>query len=63
MIAEIEGHKGMIKANLFPFKESREFMEKMRAILVKDGKLPSLFPDHPDIIEKVMIHPPGSPWE
>lgn len=63
LVAEIEGHKGMIKAKLFPLKESMEFMEKMRAVLVKDGKLPSLFPDHPDIISKVMIHPPGSPWE
>ena len=63
LLAEIEGHKEMIRSKLFPIKESLEFMEKMRAVLVTDGKLPSLFPDHPDIISKVMIHPPGSPWE
>jgi len=61
LLAEVEGHKRMISANLFPIKESTEFLEKMRAILVTDGKLPSLFPDHPDILSRVMIHPPGSP--
>ncbi|CAD6368619.1 hypothetical protein NMT12_120107 [metagenome] len=63
LVAEIEGHKRMINSKLFPIKESMVFMEKMRALLVKDGKLASLFPDHPDILSKVMIHPPGYPWE
>lgn len=63
LIATISGHKDMIEAGLFPFNESKAFMEKMRSILTQDGRLPFLFPDHPDIASRVNIHPPGPPWE
>lgn len=63
IVAEIEGHSNMIESNLFPLQESVTFMEKMRSVLVQEGRLASLFPDHPDIASRVRFHPPGSPWE
>lgn len=63
LIAVMAGHKDMIEAGLFPFSKSKVFVEKMRSMLVQDGRLPFLFPDHPEIVSKVNIHPPGSPWE
>lgn len=63
LVAEIEGHSNMIETNLFPFQESWTFMEKMRSMLVQEGRLVSLFPDHRDIVSRVRVHPPGSPWE
>ena len=53
----------MITEGKIPVNEILTFTEKIRGILVKDGKMSSLFPDHPDIVDQVVIHPPGSPWE
>lgn len=62
ILTELNGHKTMIKEEKIPGIEIMNFAEKMRAKLIKDGKMGSLFPDRPDIVKKVMIHPPGPPW-
>ena len=63
LVAEIEGHKEMIKAGQFPMQESNAFLERIRAALVTNGELANLFPNHPDIASKVFVHPPGPPWD
>ncbi|MGI0007353.1 MAG: hypothetical protein ACREAR_05085 [Nitrosotalea sp.] len=63
ILAELNGHKAMMAQNIISRQEIFDFMEKMRAKLVRDGKMGSLFPDHPDVAKQVMIHPPGSPWD
>ena len=62
ILAELNGHGKMISDHKIPSEEIMMFAEKMRTNLIKDGKMGSLFPDHPDIAKKVLIHPPGSPW-
>jgi len=63
ILGEINGHKIMIKDKKISAVEIMSFAEQMRTELVKDGKMYSLFPDHPDITKKVVIHPPGPPWD
>lgn len=63
ILAELNGHKVMIEKKLIPYQEIFDFVEKMRTKLVKDGKMGSLFPDHPDVAKKVLIHPPSIPWD
>jgi len=63
IVAELNGHTAMIEEKKISGIEISTFAEKMRAELIKDGKMGSLFPDHPDIVKKVMIHPPGHPWD
>ena len=63
ILAELNGHKAMMDKKMFPYAETFDFAEKMRTKLVKDGKMGSLFPDHPDVVKKVLIHPPGFPWK
>lgn len=63
ILAELNGHELLIKNNWMEYREIIDFMEEMRAKLVKDGKLGSLFPDHPNVAKKVWIHPPGAPWD
>lgn len=60
---ELNGHRKMIEEEKFPVKEVIDFSEKLRAKLVRGGKMHSLFPDRPEIAKKVMLHPPGKPWE
>ena len=62
ILAEVEGHQNMIP-NQFPYVQTKEFIDKMTTILNKKGGLPLLFPDNPTIASKVIIHPPGKPWE
>ena len=63
IVAEVNGLKTLIQEEKISGSEIMSFAEKMRAELVKDGKMYSLFPDHQDIAKKVMIHPPGPPWD
>ncbi len=60
---ELNGHRQMIKENKFPIDEVRSFSEKLRAKLARNGKMHSLFPDKPEIAKKLILHPPGPPWE
>lgn len=60
---ELNGHRQMIKENKFPVDEVINFSEKLRSRLARDGKMHSLFPDKPEIAKKIILHPPGSPWE
>jgi len=62
ILTELNGHGEMISEYQLPRDEIMTFAEKMREKLTKDGKMGSLFPDHPDIVDKVLIHPPGAPW-
>ena len=61
--SNVNGHRKMIEARKFPFIETARFMEKIRSKLAKDGNMYSLFPDNPEISNKLIISPPGSPWE
>lgn len=60
---ELNAHQQMIKENKFPISEVMAFSEKLRSKLARDGKMHSLFPDKPEIAKKILLHPPGSPWE
>jgi len=62
IVAAVNGLKTMIQEKKISGTEIMSFAEKMRTKLVKDGKMGSLFPDKPDIVQKVLIHPPGPPW-
>lgn len=60
---ELNAHSQMIKDHKFPVKEVMAFSEKLRSKLSRDGNMYSLFPDKPEIAKKILLHPPGSPWE
>jgi len=62
IVAAVNGLKTMIQDRKISGIEIMSFAEKMRTKLVKEGKMGSLFPDKPGIVEKVLIHPPGHPW-
>jgi len=63
IVAEIEGHGDMIGSGLFPFDESRAFVDKTLAVLKTDEGFPSLFPDHQSIATRVRVHPDCPPWK
>ena len=63
ILAEVEGHRHMLSQNIFPYSETKKFIDKMLIQIRTNGGIPSLFPDHPNIVSKVCIHPPGQPWE
>ena len=62
ILAEVEGHKHMISENEFPSDVTRKFIDEMLELLNRNKTFPSLFPDHSSIASKVLIHPPGHPW-
>ncbi len=62
ILAQANGHKEMMDERKYPIAELTEFVEKIRGVLAKDGKMSSLFPDHPEIINKLIISPPRAPW-
>jgi hypothetical protein len=61
--SEVNGHRKMIELKKFPYVETARFMEEVRSKLAKDGRMYSLFPDNPGISNKLIISPPGKPWE
>ena len=63
ILAEVEGHRHMLSQNIFPYNETKKFLDKILIQIHTNKKMPSLFPDHPAIVSKVCIHPPGKPWE
>lgn len=60
---ELNAHHQMIKERKFPIDEVMAFSEKLRSKLTINGKMYSLFPDKPEIAKKILLHPPGPPWE
>ena len=63
ILAEVEGHRHMLSQNIFPYNETKKFLDKILIQIHTNKKMPSLFPDHPAIVSKVCIHPPEKPWE
>lgn len=63
ILTMLNGHRNMVKIEKFPTNETIAFSEKIRAKLVDQNKnMASLFPDKPEIINKLMVSPPGPPW-
>jgi len=63
ILAMFNGHRNMVSIGKFPTKETMKFSEKIRQKLVdQDENMRSLFPDKPEIINKLMISPPRPPF-
>ena len=54
ILAEVEGHGAMIRNNLFPYRDTCKFLEKMEGMLSRDGQMQLWIPDNPNILSKVI---------
>ena len=63
ILAEVEGHRHMIEQKKFPINETKTFIDEILPQIHTNGMMTSFFPDHPNIVSKVLIHPPNKPWE